>query len=710
MPTIKTQAYFTGNPIVVEIPAAADSATPRSKYRYRVKVYVPIAPGSDTFVVIGEKTAAEKPPYTINGIVFREGAKIDISDILDAVIDITPPDIEESNNLGGSKVRLTTNSTIFYYETDVPTLATVPVLSGNRIAIKGQLSKRQFALWRDSFFTGSRAEVLTHRQINYQHPLGGGVYQGQIAKDVFAGQPEYLSVINNFFPSNTSIEAVINVYPLSGAVGPAVGPISIAIANAPNWGDVYRFAVGPAQIDWTAFYAFGFSVVKYYTIYLTNGTWTSPLYRFNNGDFNSKSHFTPRYLVFQNSLGCYDTLVCTGQSIETAKIETVTVDKVTEGYAFPSVAELETVAKNGVHEIEINTGYYQWEDTNYLLELFYSKDIRLVTQEGQVPIQLINETHKYNDEADFMPSATLNFRFSNKEIAGSFLPAAVVAPARPQEWQGVQPFCMIADTGLRTGLMKFAKLELHYADGAKEAVLGAQLKANTEGSVGYIAPQPSPSCVVGTAAFTNTIFTMTGTYKKNTCVMPQIGDFATITITAGTYGGDTLAKANQRAKDAAILLDTQDYANTGAGAAACITGPWAYAMGGIPTNQFNLRWGQRVQNSLTGIAAGPGYSSGAPGDLIYGNYWTVFQSTNPSSIYYASPLFDNLLPTAPGGTGVYYLIVHTAVIKTVNIYKNGTLVITNNITLLDLGTNNYKTIPLTGMTYTTGDRYYIDII
>jgi hypothetical protein len=258
--------------------------------------------------------------------------------------------------------------------------------------------------------------------------------------------------------------------------------------------------------------------------------------------------------------------------------------------------------------------------------------------------------------------------------------------------------------------MKYARLELRYSDGAQEVVAGAQPKLNIQGTEGYIAEAPSPLCLAALTPFQNTLQSRLGTYKKNTCVAPQVGDYPTISIAASTYGGPTLAIANQRAQDAITALDTQEYANTGAGAAACITGPWAYSMAGIPTNRFNVRWGQRTLGNLTGIAGGPGVSSGNQTELMYGNTWYVGNSSNSGSIYYSPSLFDNQLPTAPGGTGLYYVDVHSTVASTLNVYKNGTLVFTNVITLGDLGSNNYKRVSLTAMTYATGDRYYIDII
>ncbi len=706
---IRTQVYLTGNPIIIDIPAAANSATPRSKYIYRCKVYVQEAPGSPNFKLVGTKQKHEVPPYVKNGVTYYDGAKIDIADILDANITIDTPEKEAYPTTAFIPVKLTTNSIIFYTETDCVTLATTPVVSPQKIALKGLMSKRQFALWKDAYFTDTtRNFALSSRFQNEDINIGGGVYVPfYVTKNVFADTPEYLSVINNVYPNSGTLGFYIEIHFTNGySYGPTTG---VVILN-PIYGSVYRLAVGPAQINFAAMspaLPYPASMIDWYVIQILGG-YTSKKYKYNI--IPKKTKYAARHVIFQNSLSGYETLSFIGKSIETAKVSRSVVDKVTAGYDLPTIKELETVAVEGVHELSLNTGIMEYYDRNFLLELLYSKDIRILTQEGYLPLQLATDTMVYADETEFVKQNTFNFRFSNTEQAGSYLPAAVVAPARPTSWQGVAPFCMVNDNGLYTGKMKYASLQLYYADGAKEVVPGAQPKPNIEGTAGYIAEAPSPTCVVNTAPFTNVLYTVKGTYRKTTCVSPQIGDYPTITIAAGTYGDTTQAKADARARDAAILLDTQDYANTGAGAAACITGPWAYAMAGIPAGKFNLRWGQRVQNNLTGIQGGPGASSGAPADLIYGNYWVVYQSTNAGSIYYAPSLFDNLLPIAPGGSGNYQLIVHTTTPKVVTVYKNGITVFTNTITAGDLGTNNYKSITITGMTYATGDRYYINIV
>jgi hypothetical protein len=347
-------------------------------------------------------------------------------------------------------------------------------------------------------------------------------------------------------------------------------------------------------------------------------------------------------------------------------------------------------------------------DANYLLELLYSDDIRLQTDEGLIPMQLITDSMVHDDETEFIKQRTFKFRLSNTEIAGTFLGTATAVSDRPTGWFGIEPFCLVNDFGIYNGTMKFNSLELRYTDGAQEVVIGAVPKLNIEGTPGYIAPAASAQCLAAFTPITNAVQTKLGSYKKNTCVAPQVGDYPTITIAAGTYGGPDLATANQRALDAIKVLDTQEYANTGAGAAACITGPWAYAMGGIPTNFFNLRWGQRLTGNLTGIAAGTGMNSSNPADVIYGNTWYCFGSTHVNSIYHSPLLWDNLLPIAPGTD--FRLDVYTTVAKTLTVYKNGISVFTNSITLGDVAGTGYKRITLTALTYATGDKYYVDIV
>lgn len=709
-----TNITLAGNRVLVKVPAvsaAALGANVRSKLIYKVKIYVEAIKGSGKFIQAAEKIAHEQAPRLKNGATYLDGCVWDISDVLLAYLPLDPYnlDLYETSPYTYSKLNEHFCTLKYYYTTECTTLGTSPVSSNIFTALNAKLSKKKFASWKNTFFTSRMDDV------------GNFLTWSPATKTVTKEQKEYLFYLQNFRPAPpVPLRLMLTLHTLEdGVLVPHYFPLNDLPTN--SYEKVYTIPVGYNQLN--VLYHFNtitppmllpndYRLYSYAVGLEMYDTGSSTYYRITEEKtyvIAEPTKHTPRFITFRNSLGGYDTLSFYGHNTESSTVTKATVEKTVKEDGLPTLAELETVAVEGVHEFELNTGNFDF-DPNYLLELLYSDDIRLQTAEGLLPLQLITESLNHVDEREFVKSRTFQFQLSNPEIAGSFLGTAPTVSTRPTYWVGIEPFCTIDDFGLYNGKMKFNSLELHYADGAMEVVEGAQPKTNIEGTEGYIPPENSPLCATILTPIVNTVQSRKGTYKKNTCIAPQVGDYPTITISAGTYGGATLAQANQRALDAITALDTQAYANSGPGAAACITGPWAYAMAGIPTNRFNLRWGQRVAGNLTGISAGSGYSSGNPVDAMYGNYWTVFTSTNASSIYYAPPVFDNLLPTAPGGTGVYYLIVHTTVIKTVNVYKNGLLVLTNNITLLDLGTNNYKTVPLTGMTYTTGDRYYIDII
>lgn len=703
---------LAGNRVLVKAPAVSSAAlgsNVRSKLIYKVTVYVEEIIGSGKFIIAASRIAHESTPREKNGVTYFDGCTWDISDILQVYLPADPYnlDLYETSPYLYSKLNEYFCTLKYYYTTECTTLATTPVNSNIFTAINGKLSKSKFSSWKNTFFTSRMDDV------------GNFLTWSPSTKKITKEQKEYLFYIQNIKPSPSApLRVMLVLYTLeNGLLMPHYFPLNSFPSN--SFEKVYTIPCGYQQLNIA--YHFGtitppldppedyklhsyaisvemFDVENYYRI-SEEKTFI----------LATPTKFSPRFITFRNSLGGYDTLSFYGQNIEKASVSKATVTKAIKDDGLPTLAELETVAVEGVHEMELNTGIFDF-DPNYLLELLYSDDIRLQTNEGLIPLQLVTESLKHVDAREFVNSRTFQFRFANTEIAGTYLGVAPAIASRPTQWTGIEPFCLVNDFGLYAGKMKYARLELRYSDGAQEVVAGAQPKLNIEGTEGYIPEAPSPLCLSALTPFQNTVQSRLGTYKKNTCVAPQVGDYPTITIAAGTYGGPTQAIANQRAQDAITALDTQDYANSGPGAAACITGPWAYAMAGIPSGKFNLRWGQRVQNNLTGIQGGPGASSGNPTELIYGNYWIVFQSTNPGSIYFAPSLFDNLLPIAPGGSGNYQLIVHTATPKVVTVYKNGLSVFTNTITAGDLGTNNYKSITLTGMTYATGDRYYIDII
>lgn len=232
------------------------------------------------------------------------------------------------------------------------------------------------------------------------------------------------------------------------------------------------------------------------------------------------SPYTSRFVTFRNSLGTYDTLLFEGKSIESAKMERATVEKSIINDGLPTLPELETVSVNGMHTISLNTGYLQGFDASYLLELMYSDDIRLQTDEGLIPIQLSTDGIEFNDEREFLQQRTFEFTFVNTEIAGSYLGIAAAVADRPVQWVGIEPYCMINDFGIYNGQMKFNSLELHYADGALELVEGAAPKLNIEGTDGYIAPASSPQCLAALTPITNTVQSRLGTYRKKHLYSP----------------------------------------------------------------------------------------------------------------------------------------------------------------------------------------------
>lgn len=720
--TIKhTPVTLAGNRVIVKIPAATPAALGafvRASLIYKVKVYIEEVKGSGKFVYAGEKSGHEKYKRTKNGVDYLDGASFDISDILQAAIPDGVYNLDQyvATPYIHSQASEYLASIKYYYTTEIFTLATVPVSSGILTAIKGKLSKSKFSSWKNTFFTSRMDD------------LGNFLTWSPATKYISKTQKEYLFFLQNWQPAPSGatslyLEFTFNyIYPVTGL------PLSLTssasnIYLTPGFGKVHTIPVGFEQANIPYLFLYSIALlggsgitIDHLLSYSVQVVCTSPSVFFASEKRTfilktNSTRYTARSISFKNSLDTFDTLVFEGKSTETATVKRATVEKAITDDGLPTIPELETVAVDGIHEISLNTGYLEGYDADYLLELLYSDDIRLQTDEGLIPLQLITDDLVYKDETEFLKQRAFRFRFSNTEIAGTYLGAAPVIADRPTQWIGIEPFCLVDDFGKYNGQMKFNSLELYYADGAQEVVLGAQPKLNIEGTEGYIAPASSPQCLAALTPITNAVQSRLGTYKKTTCVMPQIGDYPTITIPAGTYGGPDLATANQRALDAIKVLDTQDYANTGAGAAACITGPWAYAMGGIPANRFNLRWGQRpTANSekLTGIAAGTAVNSGNPADVIYGNTWYCFGNTNPSSLIYSPLLFDILLPIAPGMD--YKLDVYTAVAKTVTVYKNGVSVFTNSVTLGDIAGTGYKRITLTGLTFTTGDRYYINIV
>lgn len=719
-----SKVTLAGNivPIIVDaVPDASLTVASRDLLTYQVEVFVPESVGSGNFIIAGTRTAREKPPYEIAGTTYLDGAEFDISDILIAYLQAKIP---------AESIAPAEGHTVQYYTRTTVIGSTEPsILSPITVAVLAKISTRKYLAWKEILFTSNSDGGMARQWLTSFKAVSTNSFAGSFFKkrNTTRKAPVWLSHLVNYAPIPTSITLKVMVYRIDGSTE----TLTKTVYNAPLQGKIYSIPVGFTQLGLggitTGAEKYGtssYSTIKRYDVWLDNqsGQAVSEVFQFDVEDLHLSgvdnpalddyynSYYAEKHIVYLNSYGGYDTLICSGQSVETTTVKGIIVEKVKGLGDAATVPELLVDSKLGKVELAINTGYLKGDiSEESLKELLYSTDVRLNTEDGLLPLILSSEAIQYT-EKEFLRSKVFSFSFANAEIAAvNDLGAGEVTFDRPTYWKGIEPFCMIDSFGKRNGTMKFKRLELYYADGDQtQKVRNVQAKENEEGTAGYLAPSSSPACAAATTPFFNTSQTIRSNYRSSVCAPGLEGVPLDLTVAANLYGGETQAIANQRALAYLETLNTQAYADANG---TCTAAPWNYlSPGGIPAGFVNLRFFQSPSiDQNTGIHGGPASNSGNPTEAIYGSMWFCKppNNTNPSSIWFENTEQDKHLPI--GHT--YKIDITGSLYTEVRVYVNGTIFYTENITAAYFAANsNFKRVAITNSnTWASQDLIYIAI-
>lgn len=627
------------NQLIIPVDAI-EGLVSRANLIYKLEIKKQVFPGSVDMEILKVIEGTEIPPRTENGITYYDGWRPDIHTYLDDVLDWTPPQDLSPQAVVQPRVAMPFYITTWAEQSGVE-------IGGSRStsqtvwAIKSRISEEDLPSWRSGLFSkyiGERGRWLT--------------WQPNKAT-IDTQMPVFLSFIVNRKPLPTSLKLCIQAtyYGLGNWF-----KLAYSITNIYE-NMVLNLPVGYAQLDIASKFPVG--QVEKYTVWLIDQ---------NSDRVSAKRTFYVNYstvqhrqcLVFQNSLGGFDSFMLTGQPEISTSLKGIEAQASLASDYKTTDEQLFVRNKQGEEQIVLNTGLHPKKWLEYLEDLAWSERILLHSQSGFVALSSPSEKYLKPSIED-LQSRDFTFVKSKSSIGFSRMPLPPAVGDRPTGWLPYQPYCLVNTvTGFRTGFTAYNALKLHYVDVTPAvAVKGIAVKPNVPGTPDYVAPINNGTCAAGTAAATSAAISRLSTLVRSDCTLGYKGGPWTISIAAGLFGGSDLADANARAEAEYINRNTQ--------AAADLNGSCTLMSAGFDAKYINY---------VVGNASLP--------NVIFA------QSANATRVDVHINNPQTFLPI--GITTTYYAIEHTGFIKSdhtgnvvlslqhyygVRMYVNGVLAINN---------------------------------
>lgn len=535
-PVSHQKLVMTRNPIVVIVdPVVLSAEESRVDLRYYLELYVQKSFQSSQFVPLPMQEASEKPIPV--GFTSSPGAFFEVQARLDDELKATPP------VYGDQSISICPDLTRQYYYTtqrwngdeQLDTESTTTMW-----AIRAQIAMRHYSMYKDNFFTkviGPTGKFLTWQ------PDG---------KFVRVDQPERLYFLTNFTPSPKQLQLRVRVLYIDGSRETFTAMQADNITPM----TVYCLPVGFSELG------LGSKVlaVLSYEVWLSNED-TLQVSEVRTFRVDRRAYESVRYLVFQNSLGGYDTLRCVGSPSESVVVQRQIVERFTDYDYLPTVSDVLINSVTSERQITLNVG--NWLNAayrEYLEELLISEEFYIVDNEEFIPLTPTFNNILTQSVAEWPIERTLSFSYSNPIGGYSQLPK-IVPISRPTSWRQYSVSCELNANGIRTGNQLVNELVKYYLDtGANVKPLVT--KANITGTEGYIPPWPTGACESATTPFFNVAISGPSSLRKQDCLDGKVGQGWTMVIPAGAYGSElSQADADAKAHAAFSALDTQANAN-----------------------------------------------------------------------------------------------------------------------------------------------------
>jgi hypothetical protein len=628
---------MTRNPIVVNILAHEPvTLIDRTGLSYELEVYIPTSYGASTWKLLGTVEAREEPVETVGSVDIYAGAFFEISGLLDAVLETSKPAFLQEKISVNSQMVTPYYCVAKIYNNDE--LVDTQELA-SRYAIKAGVSELDYELYKDSFFTtfiGGERRFLSYKPVT-EVVQGGGL--------------EYLNFLTNYSADINSIHVKMycrlkNGKTREGIVKTLDGvmPMNVYCIPVEFATDVESCSVWLLNQD-----DLRISEVRNYLV-------------------------DPRYkrrlkrILFENSLGVYETFNFFGESAETVNISRQVGERFI-GYSYlAESSESVTRSIRANRELSIAINWASKGVAEFLTDLMYSKNVFLETDRSHLPLTPIDESYVVDNDAEDWAGRRFLFSIGKTETNYSNLPTPELVAERPKGWRQLTTACQLDSRGRYNGYLQVVTIERYYLDNG-ELVLPRQIKPNINGEDGYIVPVLSGSCAPASTPYLSAAISRAGSYRRNNCTGELWGNYPTINIAAGAWGSLlNLADANTKAENEWLSLDTQVYANANG---ACDVSPYLYTIpGGVPSGRFWTRL-QTPSKSQTTLSAISWQYVGDPGHRP-GNGWWNQEQANLTDVA-PTDTWDVSFPVKAGSGYSFTLYLNGGPSRTFKYYINGIL-------------------------------------
>lgn len=532
---------FSRNKLSHTIEAADTGLVSRVGLKYFLTLNVPEFEFSDELVELHTSEGREKPLEDLSGIQIFSGAEFRYNSgrngKLDGLLSYTKP------KSGQSVLSVSLSQTMAFSFTEKvtggdPAVDTTNVLPKMQV-IKAGLSNEDYFVYGETFW--KKWQQDNKQFLTWQPNF----------KRVGHSQEEYLYFLLNFTPAPSEIRLRAQYYrpdnidPVATTVMSLANPILYSVICCPAGAAALAIPADATRYD----------------VWLSNEA-NERISEVRSFQIDPLGEVFDRSILFVNSLGGWDTLRLTGQAQRILKVAQTAAEIDRPADAAIDFSELKIISIEGEHELQISTGFFKRDAINYLRyldELLLSEEMYLITDKGHRPLQLL--TSSVTDQADNQDliARTFNFRILDTVENYSDLPVSEPVQERATTWRGISLKQVLDGFGKRTGYLRFEKIEKVYADD-NSLFKPYTVKTNYQGNPDYIEPIRDSTIVVGYTPYPNTAISRLGSYNKTDCEAGYVGGPATITVAAGTYGGENPGDADALAEARFDSLDTPENA------------------------------------------------------------------------------------------------------------------------------------------------------
>ncbi len=678
-------AKLSRNSLSYVIDAANPALTSRIGLKYFLEIKVPDYEGSTNFVALHRSQLREKPPYIVGASTIYEGAGAIYNQRngkLDSLLTLKKP------NFGLLEPLIITTQSKSFILREIVTGGTpavnTDISKAAQWVVKAGLSEVDYQNYSDNFFSTYQA---TNRKFLTNQPT---------AKVIGRNQTEYLSFLLNVSPMPTQVRMRIEKDDGTTAT-------FLTVVNPPF------MSVVLFPVNFTNLCLDSVSACSSFKVWLSNES-NERLSEVITYYIDPMERKQERLIVYSNSRGGWDTMRLTGEAVESVKINQNLLDKDQTPFDATALPTLQVVSTDGDREIIVSTGYIERnikETLACLEEILLSEDIYIETEKGHRQVKRLTNQLVLKEDVFGKVARIIQFQYVESVKNFSALPVAIATQARATTWSSFGNYQYLLNSfGKRTGYKKPESLIKIYVDNS-QPVKPVTVKANIEGTEGYIGSIFDVTVIIGSTPYPNILYSRSTSFKKNDCASGYDGLTAVISIAAATYGGEKAGDADLLAVAAANAQDTQAYANT-YGACTAIGPVYSWS---VPANHWHFRVKEPAKMAIL-------YQDFGFGSFPAGNDVSVASLSGDYIFAVGSNDLNFPVSGPPNYLGwVFKLSGYTpSSTKQFKMYINGTLAFTDNITF-DASGNlqrsvfvNNDRVPAFGYPPSNGQRLFWEIV